>query len=118
MRLVNQEFLSSLENLATAPWAVLRLTDDPGAEVLDSPWLGLEKSARGAAWLRQRVSERSYPFSFIADILRALEKYGGNRKDTARALGIGANTLWRKLRGYGLVKERQPQGAASEVPSE
>src|SRR5882724_1310595 len=33
-------------------------------------------------------------------ILRVLEKMGGNRKETARALGIGANTLWRKLRQY------------------
>jgi two-component system response regulator HydG len=33
-------------------------------------------------------------------ILRVLEKMGGSRKETARALGIGANTLWRKLRQY------------------
>ncbi len=45
-------------------------------------------------------------------ILRSLEKCGGNRKDTARALGIGANTLWRKLRSYGLVKGR-PRGSTA-----
>ncbi len=39
-------------------------------------------------------------------ILRALEKYRGNQKATAKALGIGANTLWRRLRSYGLVKKR------------
>ncbi|HEX9602494.1 MAG TPA: sigma-54 dependent transcriptional regulator [Myxococcales bacterium] len=33
-------------------------------------------------------------------ILRVLEKLGGNRTETARTLGIGANTLWRKLRQY------------------
>jgi transcriptional regulator with PAS, ATPase and Fis domain len=33
-------------------------------------------------------------------VLRVLEKMSGNRKKTARALGIGANTLWRKLRQY------------------
>jgi two-component system, NtrC family, response regulator HydG len=33
-------------------------------------------------------------------ILRVLEKMGGNRKETAQALGIGTNTLWRKLRQY------------------
>ena len=33
-------------------------------------------------------------------IFRVLEKMGGNRKETARVLGIGANTLWRKLRQY------------------
>ena len=33
-------------------------------------------------------------------ILRALEELDGNRKETARVLGIGVNTLWRKLRQY------------------
>ena len=33
-------------------------------------------------------------------IQRVLEKMGGNRKETARVLGIGANTLWRKLKQY------------------
>jgi DNA-binding NtrC family response regulator len=34
-------------------------------------------------------------------ILRVLEECGGNRKETASALGIGTKTLWRKLRTYG-----------------
>jgi transcriptional regulator with PAS, ATPase and Fis domain len=33
-------------------------------------------------------------------VLRVLEMSGGNRKETARILGIGTNTLWRKLRVY------------------
>jgi len=38
-----------------------------------------------------------------------LEKMDGNRKETARALGIGANTLWRKLRQYeGLGRRKRP----------
>src|SRR5258708_3876194 len=40
-------------------------------------------------------------------ILHALEKMGGNRKETARVLGIGANTLWRKLRQYGPTMHRE-----------
>jgi transcriptional regulator with PAS, ATPase and Fis domain len=40
-------------------------------------------------------------------ILHALEKMGGNRKETARVLGIGANTLWRKLRQYGPMMHRE-----------
>ncbi|GAC1535582.1 MAG: hypothetical protein NVS2B9_00920 [Myxococcales bacterium] len=40
-------------------------------------------------------------------ILHALEKMGGNRKETARVLGIGANTLWRKLRQYGAPVHRE-----------
>jgi len=36
-------------------------------------------------------------------ILRVLEHCGGNRKKTAALLGIATNTLWRKLREYGLI---------------
>jgi transcriptional regulator with PAS, ATPase and Fis domain len=35
-----------------------------------------------------------------AFILRVLEKNGGNKKLTAKELGIGYNTLWRKLKKY------------------
>ena len=35
-------------------------------------------------------------------ILLVLENCGGNRKETAERLGIAANTLWRKLREYGV----------------
>ncbi|RLB58694.1 MAG: hypothetical protein DRI34_04125 [Deltaproteobacteria bacterium] len=34
-------------------------------------------------------------------ILAVLEKNDGNKKETARQLGIGYNTLWRKLKKYG-----------------
>ncbi len=37
-------------------------------------------------------------------ILRVLDRCGGNRKETAKALGIATNTLWRKLREYGVVQ--------------
>jgi two-component system, NtrC family, response regulator HydG len=36
-------------------------------------------------------------------ILRVLAHHGGSRKETAKTLGIGANTLWRKLRAYGVL---------------
>ena len=42
-------------------------------------------------------------------ILHTLERLGDNRKATAKALGIGENTLWRKLRSYGLVQQRRPR---------
>ncbi|MCO6437684.1 MAG: sigma-54-dependent Fis family transcriptional regulator [Phycisphaerae bacterium] len=35
-------------------------------------------------------------------IMNTLRMYGGNREKTANALGIGARTLYRKLRDYGL----------------
>ncbi|RME19556.1 MAG: HAMP domain-containing protein [Deltaproteobacteria bacterium] len=36
-------------------------------------------------------------------ILSVLEKNNGNKKETARQLGIGYNTLWRKLKKYGMM---------------
>jgi DNA-binding NtrC family response regulator len=35
--------------------------------------------------------------------LSALERHGGNQAETARELGIGRNTLWRRLKEYGLI---------------
>ena len=34
-------------------------------------------------------------------VLKVLERFNGNRTHTARALGIGTNTLWRKLKAWG-----------------
>ncbi len=39
-------------------------------------------------------------------VLEVLERYRGNRTRTAKALGIGANTLWRKLKGWGVPPAR------------
>ena len=36
-------------------------------------------------------------------ILTALERHGGNQARAARELGIGRNTLWRRLKEYGLL---------------
>jgi transcriptional regulator with PAS, ATPase and Fis domain len=36
-------------------------------------------------------------------IIRTLERHGGNQAETARELGIGRNTLWRRLKEYGLI---------------
>jgi two-component system response regulator AtoC len=41
-------------------------------------------------------------------ILRALEALGGNRTVTAQVLGLDRKTLYRKLRGYGAVSEKEP----------
>ncbi|MBI5068700.1 MAG: sigma 54-interacting transcriptional regulator [Deltaproteobacteria bacterium] len=36
-------------------------------------------------------------------VLRVLAHHSGSRKHTAKTLGIGSNTLWRKLRAYGVI---------------
>ncbi|MCP4131444.1 MAG: hypothetical protein GY754_10725 [bacterium] len=33
-------------------------------------------------------------------IIRALDKYSGNRTKTAETLGIDVSTLWRKIKKY------------------
>ena len=42
-------------------------------------------------------------------ILKVLEHFNGNRTHTARALGIGTNTLWRKLKAWGEPPARSSQ---------
>ena len=53
-----------------------------------------------------KSSDRSGLFSLAEverrHVLRVLEELGGNRKETARVLGIGTNTLWRKLKQFGI----------------
>lgn len=39
-------------------------------------------------------------------VMEVLDRYNGNRTRTAKALGIGANTLWRKLKGWGVPPAR------------
>jgi len=39
-------------------------------------------------------------------VLATLDRFHGHRADTARALGIGENTLWRKLKAYGVPSAR------------
>ncbi len=49
-------------------------------------------------------------------ILRVLDRCGGNRKETAMVLGIATNTLWRKLRAYGVIQPEEAQVRAYEPP--
>lgn len=46
-------------------------------------------------------------------ILATLERLGGNRAATAKALAIGENTLWRKLKSYGLHRSSRRSSQAS-----
>ena len=39
-------------------------------------------------------------------VLYVLDRMQGHRSRTARALGIGTNTLWRKLKAWGVGQKR------------
>lgn len=43
------------------------------------------------------------PLNLRSDILGVLDRFHGNRTVAAKALGIGRNTLARKLKEYGLA---------------
>jgi len=43
-------------------------------------------------------------------IVSTLARLGDNRKATAEALGISENTLWRRLKSYGLVRKQSTEG--------
>jgi DNA-binding NtrC family response regulator len=47
-------------------------------------------------------------------ILAALELNGGNQTHTAEQLKIGAATLYRKLKSYGLVRPKRENGKSKE----
>jgi PAS domain S-box-containing protein len=80
-------------------------------------------SLKGAGWERRRPSERSLvrlkgPGDKPArsgdpverGLLEALAAHGWNRGATAASLGIGRNTLWRRMREHGLVAGRPKRG--------
>jgi transcriptional regulator with PAS, ATPase and Fis domain len=69
----------------------IEVTDLPPEIVRREPPLPLDAAVEPLAAVERR------------HILLALERCGGNRSKTAKALGIGTNTLWRKLRAYGVA---------------
>ncbi|MHB1844218.1 MAG: sigma-54 interaction domain-containing protein [Deltaproteobacteria bacterium] len=105
----------ALDRLLAHPWpgnvrelehaverAVVLAEGKPRIEEGDLP---PELLGRGAA--RAAEDEPILPLAEIErrHILRVLERCGGRRKETASALGISTNTLWRKLREYGAAAE-------------
>jgi len=62
--------------------------------------------ARGNDFIRQiwEDSPMSWPQAEREMINAALHKFAGNRLQSAKALGIGKATLWRKMRKYGMIE--------------
>jgi transcriptional regulator with PAS, ATPase and Fis domain len=90
--------------------------------LLSSPWLGnvreLENVIERAVVLAQHkptIMPADLPLHVQGDdllplteverrhILTVLRHMDGNRRKTAKVLGIGENTLWRKLKHYGMI---------------
>jgi two-component system response regulator HydG len=59
---------------------------------------------------RTGASPRTLAEAEREHVLRVLEACGGSQVEAARQLGIGRNTLWRKLRSYG---KEDPQGGGA-----
>ncbi len=103
---------AALDRLLAYPWpgnvrelehamerAVVLAEGKPKIEASDLPPEILREGDRldedGASLTLAQVERRH--------ILRVLERCGGSRKEAAAALGIATNTLWRKLKAYGVL---------------
>jgi two-component system response regulator HydG len=87
--------------------AVLLAEGQPTIEPSDLP-----PEVRGDKVKRPAKSNVRFDVATLDDverrhILATLDHFGGNRKETAEALGIGENTLWRKLTRYGVIRKRE-----------
>ncbi|MFH2203550.1 MAG: sigma-54 dependent transcriptional regulator [Elusimicrobiota bacterium] len=77
---------------------IMSSEDEIGVEDLPPETQPAAAEARGL----QRLSEIEREH-----IVKALEICGGNQVETAKRLGIGRNTLWRKLKEYKITKPRK-----------
>jgi two-component system response regulator HydG len=86
--------------------AVILAEGQPRIEVSDLP-----PEVRGQVVTSDVVNEQILPLAEVErrHILETLQKVGGSRSRAAKALGIGDNTLWRRLKSYGIVRERSSQ---------
>jgi PAS domain S-box-containing protein len=68
-------------------------------------------SERAVLRAARRSDKDAAPADPVAKrLVDALSAHGWNRTSTARSLGIGRNTLWRRMREYGLVSGRERGG--------
>jgi DNA-binding NtrC family response regulator len=100
---------ASLERLQTYDWPgnvrELRNLVERHIALADGPLLHLDPHWPGAVSGQEAEAALDADAPDLATlerryILRTLERMGGNREQTARALGINKSTLWRKLQQY------------------
>ena len=53
--------------------------------------------------MEKRTSKNHYLVMLKQIIKDTLQKFDGNRSETARVLGIDKTTLWRKMKKFGLL---------------
>ncbi|MBI5477415.1 MAG: sigma 54-interacting transcriptional regulator [Deltaproteobacteria bacterium] len=82
--------------------AVVLAEGQPKIELTDLP-VELRERAAVAAQADEPLTLAEAERRHVLDVLSRCE---GNRAATARALGIGENTLWRKLKAYGVPAAR------------
>ena len=70
--------------------------------------LGRRKPSERAVLRAERASGKAAPTAdpVAQRLLEALAAHGWNRTSTAASLGIGRNTLWRRMREHGLLSGR------------
>ncbi len=88
--------------------AVILAENQPAIRVEDLP---PEIRRRRAGADRRKAAGAPADIPTLAEIekrhvLDTLQRLGGNRKETAKILGIGENTLHRRLRSYGVAAKR------------
>ncbi len=95
--LMNHGWPGNVRELEHAVERAVILANGPSLRLRDLPPEVTQKSRRrpGDDTLNLQEQERS-------SIARALEKFGGNRRQAAEALNISTVTLWRKIKQLGL----------------
>ena len=90
--------------------AVVLAEGKPQIDVADLP-----AEVRGLSGTAVRPDGPVLPLAEVErrHILATLERFGGNRRRTAEALGIAPNTLWRRLRRYGVIRAGRSTGSGS-----
>jgi two-component system response regulator AtoC len=84
--------------------AVISAKEGERIELADLP-----RTMRGAGLEPDGAGIRTLAEIEKQHILATLQACGNNRQATADALGIGLNTLWRRLMSYGHVRRRTPR---------
>lgn len=100
-KLVNHQWPGNVRELRNVIFRMCLEADGPVLQVDDLPE-GLKASTDIVRAGPPNLAGLSMADVEKLHIMNTLRLFGGNREKTAKALGIGARTLYRKLRDYGL----------------